>query len=91
MAKNTVIIVIAAILVIHGLFFCSPVKGFPVAEEDTSGSELMDLETSANTIIFRPMFVYHLQQRRLALKLEKLRKLKAQRAQQQQKKDNQLK
>lgn len=37
----------------------------------------MDLETSANTIIFRPMFVYRLQQRRLQQKLAQLRKERA--------------
>lgn len=76
MAKNTASIVIVALLVICLLSSCA-VEGKPVSGDP---NDLLDLETSAQTIIFRPMFVYHLQQKRLALKLEKLRKLRAEKA-----------
>lgn len=83
MAKNTVFIVLVAILVIHGLISTSSntfANGLPMPGGADGGAELMDLETSANTIIFRPMFVYRLQQRRIQQKLQQLKKIRAQKA-----------
>lgn len=72
MAKNTVFVVLVALVVIHGFISSSAVvNGLPVAHP--GDGDLMDLETSANTIIFRPLFVYKLQQNRLRRKLAQRR------------------
>lgn len=53
-------------------------SGLPVPDNDESrSSDLMDLETSANTILFRPMFLYRIQQRRIREKVAKLKKQRA--------------
>lgn len=85
MAQNKIINIVIVIVAIQVLIFAGPTNGLPVA--DTS-NDLTDLETSANTIIFRPMFVYQLQQKRLQQKLVQLKKLRAAQAQ---KAANQLK
>lgn len=87
MAKNTILIFVVALLVIHTLL--GSVNGLPVPEAGDqsqvavdSASDLVDLETSANTIIFRPMFLYQLEQKRIKQRLIQRQKLRAQRGQQ---------
>lgn len=84
MANNTVFIVILSLLLINGLILSNVVNGLPLPEENSpdSSSDLVDLETSANTIIFRPMFLYRLQQKRIQQKLIQLHKQRAQQGQQ---------
>ena len=72
-------LVIFTILALQAIFFSqSAVQGLPVTNPEEGDLELLD--TSANTIIFRPLFVYRLQQRRLKEKREKLKRLRAQSA-----------
>ena len=72
-------LVIFTILALQAIFFSqSAVQGLPVTNAEEDDLELLD--TSANTIIFRPLFVYRLQQRRLKEKREKLKRLRAQSA-----------
>lgn len=66
MAKNTILIVIVVLVVIQAF---TSTNALPVA--DPAASEgLTDLELSASTIILRPLFAYHVQQRRRRQKLQ---------------------
>lgn len=65
MAKQSVIAVLVTLLLIQTIVLPA-VQSAPVAQE----GGLLDLETSANTIIFPPMFLYRHQQKRIQQRLK---------------------